>query len=155
MATLTVSDLDPCVKQIICGLSAATLRALNELLASYKAFIAAQLTVIESELLAYDMIAGPIELGNTYAQQALAEAKAGIGLIPTTLAVPCVQLNIVTTALTRTVDELSQDVLLLSRRLERLLSYGEELELIKQELASALNILDVISLQISLCGALA
>lgn len=144
--------LDNCVSQIICGLSAATLRLLDNLLLAQKTALLVEISAIEAQILELDVLVAPLRIAGAAAQAALSTARQVTTLIPLQLAGGCLQISDVGATIRTGVDIISADLRNIEEDLARALSFRDELEALKQELEADLELLNTLRLQIQVCA---
>jgi hypothetical protein len=136
---MATTDLHPCVKAILCGLSDSALRTIQALIDGQVALIRAQITIYQAQLLQYDILSIPIQATKVAAQAIIDKAKSSSYLIPLNVVTGCVDLgdfkvNIMDTLniATATLDDVVFEA-------TRLLSYRDELNAIVNELNAAIT----------------
>ena len=143
--------LNPCVKQILCGLSDATLRTLQSLINGQVAILQAQIVVYQTQLLQYDVLALPVEAARAAAQAVVDKVRNSAYLIPLNLISNCVDLGKFNLNLQQSIDvatAVADDYLY---ETTRLLSYRDDLNALIAELNAAVTQFTDISSVIDQC----
>jgi hypothetical protein len=136
---MAVSDLNPCVKKILCGLSSAALNALQSVIDGQVALIQAQIVVYQTQLLQYDVLAIPVEVAQQVAQSYIDKVRNSAILLPLNLITECVDLGNFNLNLQQSIDVALATADDLAYEATRLLSYRDDLNAIVQELNAALT----------------
>jgi hypothetical protein len=136
---MAVSDLNPCVKAILCGLSSAALNALQAVIDGQVALIQAQIVVYQTQLLQYDVLAIPVEVAQQVAQSYIDKVRNSAILLPLNLITECVDLGDFNLNLQQSIDVALATADDLAYEAIRLLSYRDDLNAIVQELNAALT----------------
>ena len=149
MATVQIS---PCLQEIICGLSAATLSVLRGVLETQLAAVQAQVAIIAGKLVVVDIIVAPVVLVKDAAETALNDIRALANVIPINLIGDCVQLGQFSAALNTNIDLISADLEDQVRDITRILSVKKELQFIQDQLNALIDQINAVLTVISLCS---
>jgi len=144
--------LNPCVKQILCALSAPVLAALNAVISSQIALLRAQIVAAQAQLLALDITTAPLELARNIAQGLIDQAKAAATLVPFELIAECADLGDFNVNFVESLDALTADLNDIVDDLQRLLSFKEELQLLVNELEEVIEQFEGIQAVIEECA---
>jgi len=136
-------DLSPCVRQILCALSQPLRNALTAQLTLARSELQAQLVILQAKVAQYEVLAVGARIVAAVAQAALAQVQAAANLLPLSLISNCTDLGDVNVSVRQNIDRVSQDLVVATQKLTRVLSVSDEL-------ADAIN---VINEQISLLNA--
>lgn len=131
---MAASDLNPCVRRILCGLGESVLNALQALIDGQIAMIQAQIVVYQTQLLQYDVLAIPVEATRAGVQALVDKVRGSAFLIPLNLMSDCVDLGGFNLNLQQSIDvavAVADDLLY---EAARLLSYRDDLNAIVGEL---------------------
>jgi hypothetical protein len=134
-----VVALNPCVKQIVCSLSAAVLGALDSAIQLQIANLTVQKNVIEAQILKYDVLGIPIQFANEAAQYALNQLRGFAALIPTNLVAGCADMGNININVQRSIDTVSGGLADITQDATRLLSVREELAFLDQQYSEAIS----------------
>jgi hypothetical protein len=148
---MAASDLNPCVKAILCGLSSAILNALQAVIDGQVALIRAQITVYQTQLIQYDVLAIPVEMAKQVADSYIEKVRNSAMLVPLNLISECVDLGEFNLNLQQSIDVALATADDLAYEATRLLSYRDDLNAIVQELNDALTQFTDIKSVISEC----
>lgn len=146
--------LYPCVRDILCALSAGTLNALRGVIASYRALLNAQILTFQAQLIQRDIAVLPARIALEAALAALAVVQSGSQLVPLDLIAGCLPLgdfNVQIDGVLRGAEEAIKD---LRDNLNRLLSFREELAAAIEVAQQVLDQLDELDLAIQECATL-
>jgi len=135
---VAASDLNPCVKQILCGLSDAALKGIQALIDAQVALIRTQITMFQSQLLQYDILAIPVQAARDTAQALIDKVKSSEALIPLNVVSGCVPLGKFKVNLMDTMNSATSVLDDVAFEATRLLSFRTDLNAIINELNAAL-----------------
>ena len=123
-------SLAACVRAILCGLSAATGKALAGFINGFIADLEAQVAILQAKLLYLNILKEPIVVANTAVQLALSKASnAVIGqLVPLQTIGQCFAIGSLTTSIQTNIDLVAGDAAIIAGDLERLVSVGDEIQ---------------------------
>lgn len=144
--------LDPCVRAILCGLSNATLNAIKGLINAQVAIVTAQIAIITAKLLKYDILATAAQAGANIVLGKIEEIRAAASLIPLTLIAGCLDLGNLNLSIQQTIDAFVADFEVFVADAIRLLSFIDELNLLKLAYQEVLDLYQAVLATISLCG---
>lgn len=136
---MAVEDLNPCVKQILCTLGDAALRSVQGLIDGQTALVQAQIVQYQQQALQYDVLGIPVQAAQAAAQAIVDEVKSSIFLIPLNAIANCADLGDFNLGLTQTIDVANSAAEDFLGEATRLLSYGDELNALINDLN---NIID-------------
>jgi len=134
-----MADLDPCVREILCGLSHAVLRTMQGIIDGQVAILQAQIVLIQTQILQYDVLAIPVEITRAAAQAVIDTVRQSVVLIPLNLISNCVDLGDFNLNLSQSLDLATSVVDDISFEATRLLSYRDELNSLISELNGAID----------------
>lgn len=120
--------LTNCVKQVLCGLSAAVQNALVALIKGYIAQLDLYKAQLEAKLVYLAMLSTPPQVLNSLAQTALSEIKAGANIVPLDLVGRCFQVGELNEAIQENLNIVLADANTIANDLSRLLSFRDEVE---------------------------
>ena len=134
-----MTELNPCVRSILCGLSSAVLNSLQAVIDAQIALIQAQIVVYQLQLLQYDVLATPVQAAQQIAQTYVDKVRGSALLIPLSLISECVDLGTFNLNLQQSIDVALATADELLYEATRLLSYRDDLNAIVEELNTALT----------------
>lgn len=148
---MAVEDLDPCVKQILCSLSDAALRSIQILIDGQVALIQAQIVVFQTQILQYDVLGIPIQVAQQAAQAIVDDVKESISFLPLNAVAGCIDLGDFNLNLTQSIDVATSVANDFLNEATRLLSYGDELRGLVNDLNETIDQFTDISSVIDEC----
>lgn len=131
--------LAPCVRIVLCGLSAATLSALDAIVAQAEAQLQTQRALLVAQAARVDVALIPVEATRDIAQTALGALSQYAGLLPTSLIAGCADLGDFSLNLSAQFDILAADLNDTLDDVSRLVSFREELNAALDEADAALQ----------------
>jgi len=133
------ASLNPCVKEILCGLSDAVLRTLQGIIDGQVAILQAQIVIIQTQILQYDILAIPVEITRAAAQAIIDTVRQSVALVPLNLISNCVDLGDFNLNLYQSLDVATAVVDDIAFEATRLLSFRDELNSLVNELNTAID----------------
>lgn len=152
MARFT-ENLNPCVRQVLCGLSKSVREALRALIAAQVAILQVQIAQLEAYSAYLDVLTLPVSAASSLAEQFIQQVKSAAQVIPLDLIGTCVDVGNLNRAIEDTLNTALQDVNVLTNDLNRLLSFSDEVGALIDDLNETLNLYNAILDIIDLCGA--
>lgn len=143
--------LDSCVREILCGLSAAVRAALSSIIQGYILQLGTYKATLEAQLIYLDLLAIPPQLVNTLAQQALNEAKAATNLIPLSLIGRCVDIGDINATIEDNVNIIAADLNIILTDVSRILSQSDEIQALIDTVSASINLYTEVLSLIDLC----
>lgn len=122
--TVTVEN---CVIKILCSLSETTISALHALLQQYIAQLTAKKALLEAQLLKAHVARIPLETAEGFVQTQIAILRKGLAYVPSNVLTSCTGIDNLKGQISSTLDILLYDFEIITQDLERLLSFGDEL----------------------------
>lgn len=119
--------LADCVREVLCGLSAATRNALVGIIRGYVTALEAEKAILQAKLLKLNILTLPVSALNSVAQSALAQARAGANIVPLDLIGTCVDVGNLNDVITRNIEIVTRELNKIATDLERLLSFADEI----------------------------
>lgn len=147
----TLEDLNPCVRQILCGLSSATIQALSIFLDAQILLIQSEIAVIEAQILQYDVLAAGVGVLKTLALSAIETFSAALNFVPFRLIANCVDLGDFSLSVRADVDRAIADTTRVLDDAQRLLSIANELRALKAELLKVVALYQALKATLALC----
>lgn len=121
--------VERCVKDLLCALSGSTIDTLKGLITQYRAALATQITVLQTQLIKLDVLTLPQQLANELAQTAIQEVRSGAdNIIANIPLADCLALSEVTEAIQTNIDVTLAEANAIVEDLNRLLSRRAEVE---------------------------
>lgn len=143
----------PCVRQVLCGLSRATLQALIAYIDVQVAAARVAIAALQFQILKFDILTIPPQALKAVAEQGLALVEQGLNLVPFAAIQDCVPLGDFNIQLRADIDRATADVRTILDDITRLLSFKAELQAIVDELNALIDLYEALKVQIALCGA--
>jgi len=134
-----MAELNPCVRQVLCGLSSAILNSLQAIIDGQIALLQAQIVAIQTQLLQYDVLAIPIETARAVAQTYVDKVRGSAMLVPLNLISNCADLGQFNLNLQTSIDQALAIADDLTYEATRLLSYRDDLNALVSELNGAIS----------------
>lgn len=146
--------LDPCVKSILCALSAVVLGALQGIINAQVGLLRAQLAILRAELLKYDIAAVPIEIARNAANAILNDARQAAALLPLSLIAECADLGELNINLVAAIDNETERLNDIIDDASAILSFREELNLAILQVERLIEAFEEILQEIAECAQL-
>ena len=118
--------LNPCVREILCGLSGAVRTTLATIIEGYIAQLNAYRATLEAQLIYLDILTLPLQPLNALAQEALNQSKAGLNIVPLDLIGRCAGIGDLNNAISLNIDLAAASLNNITTDLNRLLSQSDE-----------------------------
>ena len=144
--------LEACVREILCGLSAATLGAVSSIINAQRAILQAQVAALQAELLVLDVATLPLQVAREAALTALNTARSAITIVPLDLIAGCADLGDFNIGIDASLNAATGAVVDIIDDLNRLLSFREELNLLISEFNATIDLFDEVLLVIQECA---
>lgn len=146
------TSLDPCVRAILCGLSNAALAGVKSLITTQLAFVTAQLALITAQLAQYNILATAVQASANFVEGQIQDIRAAANLIPLQLISGCVGLGDLNLSINADIDKATAQFEAFVADATRILSFIDELNLVKEALQQEIDLYNAILSTISLCG---
>ena len=134
-----MADLNPCVKEILCGLSDAVLRSMQTIIDGQVAILQASLVQIQAQILQYDVLAIPVEATRDAAQVVIDSVRQSVTLVPLNLISNCSELGDFNLNLSQSLDLATSVFDDVAFEATRLLSFRDELNSLVSEINGSIE----------------
>lgn len=142
-----------CVQHVLCGLSAGVRSALVVLIKGYINQLQVYETLITARRAYLNILTAPIAIAKNVVDGVITQAKAGANIIPLDLIGDCFEVGQLNESIQANLNLVLVDANILATDLERLLSFGDELDAILVDVNSTIQFYESIIAAIDVCAA--